>query len=501
MPKYWVAGKMFGRIHYFNGSTWSIQVLPGVHTASSVIREIAGLSDTRLWALTDGKLYETSDAGVTWTDTGAIFQTISFWGVAFCRGLSVVSETEIYVVQANFAQRWNGSSVSILPSSNLVKDSIHAESGSSIYIETELFGVGKYSYSIGGNFSNHLIPPFPPGTLVWDQLTPNDWFGDPDFINGQVFGNRNGNILLTATHDVPPGDTVQVSEGTGDPGNDQSLWLSTVLKVGFHWRDAGPDWPVYCKLGCVDPSGNSYVSSNDTTTGNNQVAKITGGVVTYSDLGPSKVDEPGAIWMGNNSGCCGFIDGSSIPKIYIFDGVVWSLSTTLVGENPLLAPNPYTVWGVDDIIIPPASPTSTVSISNIFLIAKDVIRVIFSSPISATYNFWSTFSYSLYNNTLSKYLEIKKVLPVDAKATTILDLNVENVTAGENYTLTIANDSVYDIDGVVLDDVNSTFIPQRTKTDSVISSLPNMYDKRPGSSVRSILEAITIEDEKIGGDF
>jgi hypothetical protein len=144
---------------------------------------------------------------------------------------------------------------------------------------------------------------------------------------------------------------------------------------------------------------------------------------------------------------------------------------------------------------------SNSTIADVFVISKDIIRLEFSSALSASKDFWKTSSYSISDVGGSTVVEVKEVRPIYSKSTTHVYLKVRGLIWGNTYLVTITDSKIYDIDGKPLLTDSISFNLERTKTDSVISSLSNMYNINTGTNLRSLIEAITIEDEKIGGNY
>lgn len=497
--EYWTGGPFGDKIYHWTGSVWEAQTLP----VSCVIREIKGINNKILFALgynspNNSYLLYTTDGGTTWNSFAHGLATLPGAAWYSFTGMAIKSSTEVYISVFTVTQGWTNfylaniststfntitapmAEPSILTSLYKISDNIYADAASNLPFQCYQI------VTTGGSRSASCIP--------------DDWTAAAFGQLNQIFGNGSKVAILGCSFTT---NEVQLSVAE-DPGTDTSLWLSSISKADFYHKME--NYNALVKYGCMDSSGNVWIAC-PTWSGNTymEIAKVTSGSWSYTSLGinPTLADA-GAIFVEDNYGCVVFrqdgvhpVTGKSEQVVaYIYNGITWTATDPAPLPNLTTILMPLTTYGYRATIT-----DSPVTIDKIFLIAKDVIRIIFSSAISATYKFWNTNSYSLYNNTLSKNLVIKQVLPVDVKATTILDLNVENITAGENYTLTVNNDLIYDINGLVLFDVNTIFIPQRTKTDSVMSSLPNHYNKKPGSNVRSILEAITIEDEKIGGDF
>ncbi len=334
MAKYWIGGNFGTSIYHFNSDEWVAQTLPD----ADEIREISGVDENIVFALGSTYLFKTTDGGDNWVRTAYVGIPKTLGWIHFNYGLSAVSETEVYIAYATHVFMWNGSTRSevfpVPPTTLSTAHGVHAEGSSRVYVENDLYGIGQFCYSSG--------------TGWWPRHDINDW--TDTYYDKQIFGNQENNLLVTSNN---RSDRVQVATGGIDAIGSNFDFTSTILKAGFFYKDVGPDWPVYCKCGCVDPYGTSYVSANDTTTGNNQIAvSSSAGVWTYVSLGSSNVSEPGAIWVGYTTGCCAYESGATgKPSVYTYDGANWTSSTELSAEtNP-----PLTVWGYE---APAATGTS-----------------------------------------------------------------------------------------------------------------------------------------------
>jgi len=92
---------------------------------------------------------------------------------------------------------------------------------------------------------------------------------------------------------------------------------------------------------------------------------------------------------------------------------------------------------------------------------------------------------------------VEEVLPVLDKTTALIYLRISAPTRGQLYQITVSG--LFDLDGSSHPAVSSTWTHVRTKTDAVLNSLPRMYSAG-SSNLRSILEAISLIDEEIGGN-
>jgi hypothetical protein len=146
----------------------------------------------------------------------------------------------------------------------------------------------------------------------------------------------------------------------------------------------------------------------------------------------------------------------------------------------------------------PDTPSRT-TISHVFVVAQDVIKLIFTSDVAVTESLVSIASYSISAVGSGVDVDIKEILPVLGPTTTSILIRISRPTRDEMYSLTIAESTVFDRSGAELESESVLWVHSRTKTDSVIASMANMYDMLSRSNLRGIAEAITIIDEEIGG--
>lgn len=143
-------------------------------------------------------------------------------------------------------------------------------------------------------------------------------------------------------------------------------------------------------------------------------------------------------------------------------------------------------------------PLSTTTVSGVYIIAKDKIRLLFSTEVSESYELLKTATYSLNNVTNGIDNTIIEVLPLPDKATDYIDIKISNLKWGDDYTISIPSGLLSDIDGLLLGAQEISFVGHRTKVDTILTNLPNMYNVNQGN-IRSILEAVAIADNDIGG--
>jgi hypothetical protein len=147
---------------------------------------------------------------------------------------------------------------------------------------------------------------------------------------------------------------------------------------------------------------------------------------------------------------------------------------------------------------------SAVGIEHITVVARDVIKVSFDQPVAITESLLSGDTYQI--STVDGSYDIEaSVLPivdgVNSETSSVLLALSPKAELGSSYRITIPAESLYDPDGGAIIEMTNKWLHHRTKVDSVLSSLSGLYDTTLESNLRMILQAITVSDEEIGGDF
>jgi hypothetical protein len=157
------------------------------------------------------------------------------------------------------------------------------------------------------------------------------------------------------------------------------------------------------------------------------------------------------------------------------------------------------------------STSSTVDIDRVVVIAQDVIRLDFTGPVVATPSLSDPDSYSITGG-----LAVKSVLPIEGRVTSSVFLQlIPKATWRTDYEITLPSagtdklvvwvdlplTTIYKPDGEPLQTMSAQWTHHRTKVDSVLASMPGMFDLGISSNLRMILQAIANSDEEIGGDF
>lgn len=134
-------------------------------------------------------------------------------------------------------------------------------------------------------------------------------------------------------------------------------------------------------------------------------------------------------------------------------------------------------------------------------VAADVICLRFTDPVAVTPAYYDPASYAVTRVGDPAPLTVLDVLPVLGHQSQLVYLHVRPLVSGVRYQAAIAGNVLYTTQGVAIPACQVRWTQHRTKTDSVVGSMAAWYDLRSRSNLRGVVEAITISDEQIGGDF
>jgi hypothetical protein len=147
------------------------------------------------------------------------------------------------------------------------------------------------------------------------------------------------------------------------------------------------------------------------------------------------------------------------------------------------------------------------SIIDIKNIAHDVLRVQFSEPVATDEDLTNLNNWSIaVSSAGSSDIAIKEVrgFDPDDPVVSFVDLHVSKGSIYGDYTLSVTglkNASEETLGLATTPGILSKeFVSRLTKTDSYIKFLSNFYNLQVSSNVRSIITAMAIEDEDIGGE-
>lgn len=170
---------------------------------------------------------------------------------------------------------------------------------------------------------------------------------------------------------------------------------------------------------------------------------------------------------------------------------------------PLPTAYSWTISPGEDPPAPPAAPSlpeeGDATVQEIVVIAHDIIRVVFNM------NMKSDAAMALKTNYIVDEsggngipVVVRGVLVPRGTTVDTIELVVSDFTVGEKYYV-IANNLVTPA-GVSISEFNAApFIGRRTKVDSMMESMPALYNLNPGSDLRGLFNAIGMADDLIGG--
>lgn len=138
----------------------------------------------------------------------------------------------------------------------------------------------------------------------------------------------------------------------------------------------------------------------------------------------------------------------------------------------------------------------SVPVSDINVFTRRTIRVEFTDEVVVDSRYYDVSNYTLSVVDGEGPVEVVSVLPTNESATLELILVTQPMTVGTTYSLVI--DELANREGATFG-VTGAFIYRDTKSDSALRSIPKHIDKRPTSLVATLLTAIGVQDDIIGG--
>lgn len=138
--------------------------------------------------------------------------------------------------------------------------------------------------------------------------------------------------------------------------------------------------------------------------------------------------------------------------------------------------------------------------ARIVFVARNLLRVEFIADVIVNDALYDPTNYTIVNDDSSEEIGVRSVVQYQDDRTVVdhVLLLTDRHTADQVYTLTVSN--LTSRAGVTLGTL--TTAPRtntNTKVDSILASVPSFLDRRPGSVVASLLTAVGLEDERIGG--
>jgi len=168
------------------------------------------------------------------------------------------------------------------------------------------------------------------------------------------------------------------------------------------------------------------------------------------------------------------------------------------GEGPYGPDTPYSNYWTE--IFPIITPVAR-KIDNVFVVAKDVIKIIMSVAVVNNRFLNEILNYSVINMSGVSNSIVDRVMPIPSRTTMTISLHVKELKAGQTYKVTIKDSSIFDVSGVALLETSFTWVMRQTKIDRSIKTFAKLYNMKVGSTLRGLVEAMMISDEQIGGAF
>lgn len=187
------------------------------------------------------------------------------------------------------------------------------------------------------------------------------------------------------------------------------------------------------------------------------------------------------------------IGGDGATRSEYFCGTIYSVRITF---------QEFTSTQVHDGYEEALEERSDVEIESLFVVAKNLLKVIFNGNVATTPSLRVASNYSITPLDNLGDIAVKEILvPSLTQYTQEIYVVLSNHDFGREFRFSITCDRIFDVTGLLIPATYSDWTSHRTKVDSALDSLPNNYDKSSTGVLRKLLEAISISDEKIGGDF
>jgi hypothetical protein len=147
-------------------------------------------------------------------------------------------------------------------------------------------------------------------------------------------------------------------------------------------------------------------------------------------------------------------------------------------------------------------PPSLVYPTKVQTIDNQVIRLTFSNRVKNDVHSNNPGNY-LITPILgsSPAINISKVFPSDHPSFTYVDLVVDSFPTGLQYQVGPVLDMLLGGDNLLLFNYTVLWNTSITKVTNALTHIPQMFNTEVGSNLRTIIQAIMLSDENIGGSF
>jgi hypothetical protein len=140
------------------------------------------------------------------------------------------------------------------------------------------------------------------------------------------------------------------------------------------------------------------------------------------------------------------------------------------------------------------------NVSELFVVAKNVLLIVLSTDVVDNRYLRDVSNYVITNLSGGPDGVVRAILPTYSKVTKYIFIQVDQLVPGQTYQFRLLEKRIYSPDGFPVGQCTTQWTMHKTKVDLVLNSL-SIMDTNIGSTLRSIVEAVMISDEKIGGDF
>jgi len=130
--------------------------------------------------------------------------------------------------------------------------------------------------------------------------------------------------------------------------------------------------------------------------------------------------------------------------------------------------------------------------------AKDLLEISTSVEFVVNDAYLSVTNYTIIDLTTNEQVGVRQVLkPFNSQTSDLILLVVDKSIAGREYSITVEN--IVQRNGVVQPATTSSYFARDAKANSIIAAVPDHFNTDPKvSTMRHIIQAITVSDDKIG---
>lgn len=195
----------------------------------------------------------------------------------------------------------------------------------------------------------------------------------------------------------------------------------------------------------------------------------------------------GGIFTGTGS----YIPSGSPERMYL-TGISEGATVTIKMATMMFAG--------DEVPEPPPDPPdpSDLVTSSVELLSQDTVLLTFAGNVQNDVLLRDPTNYTVTAVGGGIPVRVKDVLTGSPQVVDQVVLVLTRPSLGEIYEVTASG--MLDEDGLVLDPTTKQFVVRLTKMDHVLKGLPAMYSREHRSTLRSLLQAFSRVDERIGGN-